>query len=401
MTAGPRPLPPSTTARPGRSGLPTSTSAAVRAFDTYLEHAVRARASDLHLEPHGCGLRVRIRVDGRLRTLDPPPPSLADALLTRARLVARVDLSERRLPQDGRFAIDCHGERVDVRAAFVPAHGGEKITLRLLARAGALADNAARRGLADLGLPREDRRILDNELDRRDGMLVVVGPTGSGKTTTLYAALEHLAHPDLSVLTVEDPVERDLSGITQIGVDEGCGRSFSAVLRAILRHDPDVMMIGEMRDAASAGIACRAALTGHRVLTTMHTADTSEVPARLADLGVADYLVRATLRLVIAQRLIRRLCPCCRVERDATPEERGMFARAALPTPERLREPVGCADCSGTGYRGRCAIFELLDLRREARCAPRRTLLSAGLAAASAGCTSLDEIIAACPEPRR
>lgn len=380
--------------RLGQRPLPVSTSAAMRTLDRYLECAIAAGASDLHLEPCGAGLRVRVRVDGRLRALDPPPPSMTEQLLTRARLMARVDLAERRLAQDGRFSFDAGGERTDVRAAFVPVHGGEKVTLRLLGR------GSRPPGLVDLGLPEGDRRIIESELGHPEGLVVVVGPTGSGKTTTLYAALAHLAHPDVSVVTVEDPVERELANVCQIAVDEGCGRTFSEALRAILRHDPDVIMVGEMRDAGSAAIACRAALTGHRVLTTLHTADTAEAIVRLVDLGVADYLIRATVRLVVGQRLLRRVCSACSRRRAPSRSELAAFAAGGLDAPRAVAEPIGCTHCHGVGYRGRRAVFELLDRRAPSGSAgPRRTLMAAGLAAAAAGETTLAEVLTTCPQP--
>ncbi|MEE8311698.1 MAG: GspE/PulE family protein [Candidatus Binatia bacterium] len=382
---------------PARGGQPpaiASTSATVRALDRYLERAVAEGASDLHLEPHGAGLRVRIRVDGRLRALDPPPPSMTEQLLTRARLLARVDLSERRLPQDGRFALDTCGERVDVRAAFVPVHGGEKVTLRLLGR------RSRPPALSDLGLPAADRRVIEGELEHADGLLVVVGPTGSGKTTTLYAALNYLARPDVCAVTVEDPVERDLPDVAQIAVDEDCGRTFAAALRAILRHDPDIIMVGEMRDTRSASIACRAALTGHRVLTTLHTADTREALVRLADMGVADYLVHATVRLVLGQRLLRCACDACHRRRCPSAAEKAVFIRCGLEVPDAVAEPIGCERCGGAGYRGRRAVFEVLDRRGAGSgSTPRRSLMAAGLTAAAACETSVAEVLAVCPQP--
>jgi len=377
----------------GQLPATASTSAAVRALDRYLERAVAEGASDLHLEPHGAGLRVRIRVDGRLRTLDPPPPSMTEQLLTRARLLARVDLSERRLPQDGRFALDARGERVDVRAAFVPVHGGDKITLRLLGR------SSRPPTMGDLGLPADDRRVIEGELEHAEGLVIVVGPTGSGKTTTLYAALAYLAHTDVSAVTVEDPVERDLPDVAQIAVDDDCGRTFSTALRAILRHDPDIIMVGEMRDTRSASIACRAALTGHRVLTTLHTTDTREALVRLADMDIADYLVQATVRLVIGQRLLRRICSPCGRQRRPSGAETAVFTRYGLDVPDAVVDPVGCELCGGAGYRGRQAAFEVLDRRADGReSTPRRSLMAAGLSIAAARKTSVAEVLATCPQ---
>jgi type II secretory ATPase GspE/PulE/Tfp pilus assembly ATPase PilB-like protein len=368
----------------------------VRVLDRYLKAADAARASDLHLEPCPTGLRVRVRVDGMLHELEPPPAGLVPALLTRLRLLAHVDLAEHRVPQDGRFLFANGEDAVEIRAAFMPVHGGEKVALRLLPPTRALSfDN--------LGLDPDDAAALGRALDAANGMIVVAGPTGSGKTTTLYACLERLRDPRVSIVTVEDPVERRIDGVAQIAVDEECGRSFARVLRSILRLDPDVIMIGEMRDTDSARIACRAALTGHRVLTTLHTADTHEAPVRLGDMGVPEYLVAATLSLVVAQRLLPTLCERCATEQPIGPRDRDAFASAAIDPPRQLRAPRGCAACNGEGFRGRTAVFELLDLRSRAPggAAPRRSLLRAALSLAAAGKTTVGEAVARCPAPPR
>jgi type II secretory ATPase GspE/PulE/Tfp pilus assembly ATPase PilB-like protein len=257
----------------------------------------------------------------------------------------------------------------------------------------------------ELGLEPPDSEGFGRALERPHGMVAVVGPTGSGKTTTLYAALERLRRPQLSLMTVEDPVERELPGIAQIAVDEDCGRTFAAVLRAILRQDPDVIMVGEMRDPDSARIACRAALTGHRVLTTLHTADTREAVLRLSDLEIPDYLIRATLALVIAQRLVRRLCMRCRTASAPRPAEAALFGALAMEAPARLGRAGGCEGCAGEGYRGRRAVFELLPMfdggAGAARVTPRRYLLQEGLRLAATGETTFEEVVAVCPEPNR
>ena len=377
--------------------LGAATSPAMRLLDRYLAIAVEAGASDLHLEPGVAGLEVRMRVDGVLRILEPPPENVADALLMRARLLAHVDLAERRLPQDGRFVFEHAGGAVDVRAAFMPVHRGERLALRMM------QSDTKLTVFDELGLEPPDREAFARALERPHGMVAVVGPTGSGKTTTLYAALERLRRPQLSLMTVEDPVERELAGIAQIAVDEDCGRTFAAVLRAILRQDPDVSMVGEMRDPDSARIACRAALTGHRVLTTLHTADTREAVLRLSDLEIPDYLVRATLALVIAQRLVRRLCTRCRTVSAPRPAEAALFGALAMEAPSRLARAAGCEACSGDGYRGRRAVFELLPMfdGAAAKVTPRRYLLQEGLRLAASGETTFEEVVAVCPEPNR
>ncbi len=371
------------------------TAPAVRVLDRYLRTADQAGASDLHLEPYPEGLRVRMRVDGMLRELEPPPAGLVPSLLARLRLLAHVDLAEHRVPQDGRFVFANGEEPVEVRAAFMPVHGGEKVALRLLPPARAFAFDG-------LGLEANDARTLERALDAANGMIVVAGPTGSGKTTTLYACLERLRNPRVSIVTVEEPVERRIDGVAQVAVDEDCGRTFPRVLRSILRLDPDVIMIGEMRDTESARIACRAALTGHRVLTTLHTADTREAPVRLGDMGVPEYLVAATLSLVIAQRLLPRVCSRCVAEAAPTPYERTAFLNTGIEPPALLAAGRGCTACNGEGFRGRLAVFELLDRRARggsAEPAPASSLLRSALLLAAAGKTTVGEALARCPVP--
>jgi len=373
-----------------------ATAPAVRLVDQYLADAVSSGASDLHIEPHGATASIRVRIDGRLHVLASPPTSLLHPLLARLRVLARVDLAERRLPQDGRFSFRHGKEIVEVRAAFMPVHGGEKIALRLLR-----ADTSCT-SLVELGLDAAEAAVVRRMLTKPSGLVIVAGPTGSGKTTTLYAALESLRTPDISIVTAEDPVERNLEGTAQIPVDDDCGRTFAVVLRSILRLDPDVLMVGEMRDGESARIACRAALTGHRVLTTLHTADTREARIRLLDMGVPEYLVTATMSLVVAQRLLRRLCECCRTRRAASDEEREMFRKAGLPAPDCLADAMGCNACSGRGYRGRLAVFELLAFDEPGQSSPRphATLLENGLRRAAETVTSIAEVLSQCPVAR-
>ena len=386
------------------------TSPAMRALDHYLELAVERGASDLHLEPllapeaepgharEGVSLRVRMRVDGRLRDLEPPPSHLAQPLLTRLRLLAHVDLSESRVPQDGRFTFARGTRRIDVRAGFMPVEGGEKVALRLLDRA---ADGLA---LADLGMPASAAAAFRSAVEAANGLVIVAGPTGSGKTTTLYAAIAHLRRSDTSILTVEDPVERRLSGVAQVTIDEDSGRTFPVVLRAVLRQDPDVLLVGEMRDPESARIACRAALTGHLVLTTLHSSDAGEALVRIEEMGLPPYLVHGTVSLVVAQRLVRRLCAHCVGERPPREHEAAVFQEHGLPSPSTLPLAQGCAACDGEGYRGRVAVFEVFDLRSAsegARQADRHaSLFASGLARVLAHETTLDEVAAECPTVR-
>jgi general secretion pathway protein E len=383
----------------------------MRALDHYLDLAVERGASDLHLEPllapegdstagrEGTVLRVRMRVDGRLRDLEPPPSHLAQPLLTRLRLLAHVDLSESRVPQDGRFTFSRGSRRIDVRAGFMPVEGGEKVALRLLDRA---ADGLA---LDDLGMPAPASAAFRNAIDAANGLVIVAGPTGSGKTTTLYAAIAHLCRSDVSILTVEDPVERRLAGVSQVTIDEDSGRTFPVVLRAVLRQDPDVLLVGEMRDPESARIACRAALTGHLVLTTVHSSDAGEALVRLEEMGLPPYLVHGTVSLVVAQRLVRRLCRGCAGERLLREHERSIFDEHQLPAPASVPDPRGCDICDGEGYRGRLAVFEVADVRAAGGAGSKTpsaySLFASGLARVIARETTLEEVLAECPLVRK
>jgi type II secretory ATPase GspE/PulE/Tfp pilus assembly ATPase PilB-like protein len=370
-------------------------SPAVRRLAAIFGEALDAGASDLHLEPDHDGLRVRIRVDGELRDLEPPPASVVPALLTRIRLLARVDLAERRLPQDGRFhwQLDA-GRGIDVRAAFLPVARGEKIALRLL------PPHASAPSIDELGLPPPEQRRLRACLAKPNGLLLVVGPTGSGKSTTLHAALASLRRSTRSLATVEDPVEFDIPGVSQVAVDEEVGRSFAVVLRALLRQDPDVLMIGEIRDDESARIACRAALTGHLVMSSLHASHSREALLRLPEIGVPDYLVRATVSLVLAQRLVRRLCDRCAAAGEPRADAAPWFVRAGVELPGQVRTSGGCGHCHGSGYRGRLALFEAAGSLEDAPepFAPG-SLGANGLAQAAAGATTIEEVLANCPHP--
>ena len=389
--------------------LGAETSPAMRALDHYLDLAVERGASDLHLEPllapdtdaargrGGTALRVRMRVDGRLRDLEAPPTHLAQPLLTRLRLLSHVDLSESRVPQDGRFTFARGEQRIDVRAAFMPVEGGEKVALRLLDRA---ADGLA---LADLGMPPCAAAFFRSAVEAANGLVIVAGPTGSGKTTTLYAAIAHLRRGDVSILTVEDPVERRVAGVSQVTIDDDSGRTFPVVLRAVLRQDPDVLLVGEMRDPESARIACRAALTGHLVLTTVHSSDAAEALVRIEEMGLPPYLVHGTVSLVVSQRLLRRTCRACAETRPLRDYERAVFDEHGLTPPDSLPLARGCDACDGEGYRGRLAVFEVLDLRaaEQATASRRDTLFGSGLGRVIEGETTLEEVLAECPAAKR
>ncbi|MEX1182556.1 MAG: ATPase, T2SS/T4P/T4SS family [Gemmatimonadota bacterium] len=320
--------------------------------DLILAQAVQRRASDVHIEPTGTTMRVRARIDGVLRELMVLPPQSRGAVVSRIKVMADLDISIKRKPQDGRGAVRVQGRELVLRVSTLPSHGGEKVVLRLLD-----SSNAAQR-LGQLGMSPGIHASVSRLLTRAHGVLLVTGPTGSGKTTTLYAALAALDRERRNVTTLEDPVEYRLPGLTQVQVQRRAGLGFAAGLRAVLRQDPDVIMLGELRDKETVEIALAAALTGHLVLSTLHTNDAASAPARLYEMGAPPYLVAGGLIGVLAQRLARRLCVHCRAQRVARASELG-----ALGLPSRDAQvfaPVGCARCEGTGYRGRTGVFELL-----------------------------------------
>ncbi|MGA8381744.1 MAG: ATPase, T2SS/T4P/T4SS family [Stellaceae bacterium] len=328
----------------------------IRLVNQMIARAVETHASDIHLEPFPDRLRVRYRYDGVLHEVEPPPPRLQAAIISRIKIMARLDIAERRLPQDGRIKLTVRGHEIDFRVSTIPALYGEKVVLRVLDRTAVEFD------YAKLGLPDEIRAGLERSLDLPNGMVLVTGPTGSGKTTTLYTGLLRLNTVVRNVVTVEDPIEYQLTGINQIQVKPQIGLNFASLLRSILRQDPDVIMIGEIRDLETVQIAVQAALTGHLVLSTLHTNSAAATMTRLRDMGLEDYLMTATLKAVLAQRLVRRLCPSCKT---AEPASAGIIERFGLdrlaPSPEIiLHHPKGCPECRGTGFRGRRAIAELL-----------------------------------------
>jgi len=328
----------------------------IRLVNQLIARAVETHASDVHLEPFPDRLRVRYRYDGVLHEVEPPPARLQAAVISRIKIMARLDIAERRLPQDGRIKLTVRGHEIDFRVSSVPSLHGEKVVLRILDRTAVEFD------YAKLGLPNDIRQGIERALDLPNGMVLVTGPTGSGKTTTLYTGLLKLNTVARNVVTVEDPIEYQLTGINQIQVKPQIGLNFASLLRSILRQDPDVIMIGEIRDLETVQIAVQAALTGHLVLSTIHTNSAAATMTRLRDMGLEDYLMTATLKAVLAQRLVRRLCPMCKVP-DPAPSaliERLGLERLAPAEAITLFHPKGCAGCRGTGYRGRRAIAELL-----------------------------------------
>lgn len=379
---------------------------AVAYVQKLLGAAVRLAASDIHLEPGDSRLEIRFRLDGRLLRQPDPPADLAAAIIGRIKVLAGLDIAENRLPQDGRVRHSVDGREIDIRVATLPALHGEAVALRLLDR------GHLRQDIAALGFDAGLSAGLEKLVQKPHGILLVTGPTGSGKTTTLYGLLARLNRSDVKILTVEDPVEFRLDGINQIQVRPGIGLDFARVLRAFLRHDPDILMVGEIRDGETARIAIQAALTGHLILSTLHTNDAVGAIPRLLDMGVEPYLLSATLNGVLAQRLVRRLCPDCARPVAVDGRAAAVFAAAGLPAPDHLHEAAGCPACHGTGYRGRLAIGELLlvddaiaalidrradaaELLAAARRAGMGSLRGNGLALAASGATALDEVLRA------
>ena len=328
----------------------------IRLVNQLIARAVETHASDVHLEPFPDRLRIRYRYDGVLHEVEPPPSRLQAAVISRIKIMARLDIAERRLPQDGRIKLTVRGHEIDFRVSSIPSLHGEKVVLRILDRTAVEFD------FAKLGLPADIRQGIERALDLPNGMVLVTGPTGSGKTTTLYTGLLKLNTVARNVVTVEDPIEYQLTGINQIQVKPQIGLNFASLLRSILRQDPDVIMIGEIRDLETVQIAVQAALTGHLVLSTIHTNSAAATMTRLRDMGLEDYLMTATLKAVLAQRLVRRLCPMCKTP-DPAPApliERFGLERLAPPAAITLFHQKGCPACRGTGFRGRRAIAELL-----------------------------------------
>lgn len=373
----------------------------VALVDLILERAATARASDIHVEPVKEGLRVRARVDGVLQQLLTLPGHAAGAVVSRLKIMAGLDIAVKRKPQDGRSTLTLDGKEIAFRVSTLPSEGGEKVVLRLLH-----PDNAGRT-LDEVGLTDETRERFSGLLGRGHGVILVTGPTGSGKTTTLYAAMAALDRELRNIMTLEDPIEYRLPGLTQVQVHRKAGLTFAAGLRAALRQDPDVIMVGEMRDRETVETGMAAALTGHLVLSTLHTNDAPGAVARLCEMGAPRYLIAGALIGVLAQRLARRLCPHCKVERDTDPEE--LRALGLPATPVRLHEPRGCERCHGTGFHGRVGIFELLvvdarirelilrdagadAIREAARAAGMRTLGHDAWRKLVQGLTSLDEV---------
>lgn len=324
----------------------------VKLATTIVENSYRADATDIHIEPFDKYTRIRIRVNGDLVELMNISSAVHSALTTRLKLISGMNIAEKRIPQDGRFTQVVDGTTLDVRVSSLPMVSGEKIVIRILS-----TGQIALRKITDLGMSDYNYQLFESMLRVPQGVILVTGPTGSGKTTTLYAALGEIAKPNVNVVTVEDPVEKNIDGINQCQVNAKAGMTFAAALRSILRQDPDVVMVGEMRDAETADIGIRAAITGHLVLSTLHTNDAASTVVRLVDMGVAPYMVATSLIGVIAQRLVKVLCTECKKPRMSTPEEDELMG---IDHPIQIYEPCGCPSCNNTGYRGRTAIHEII-----------------------------------------
>lgn len=331
----------------------------IRLLNALLMEAVKERASDIHIEPYERGLEVRLRVDGILRKVLTPPKIIQDALISRVKIIAGLDIAEKRLPQDGRIKLLVAGRNIDIRVSIIPTSLGERAVMRLLDRKSGIIT------LEMLGFPSDMQRKYEELLSRQNGIILVTGPTGSGKTTTLYASLLRLYSEERNIITVEDPVEYQLSGIGQMQVNPKIGLTFASGLRSILRQDPDIMMVGEIRDKETAEIAIHASLTGHLVLSTLHTNDAPSAVTRLIDMGIEPFLVASSLVCVLAQRLVRVICPHCREAYRPSPQE--IACLHIESPPEKLYRGTGCSKCLGNGYLGRTGIYELLDVTPDLR----------------------------------
>jgi type IV pilus assembly protein PilB len=386
-------------------GDATNDSSVVSLLNHVLLQAIREKASDIHFEPFEDEFKMRYRIDGVLYEMQPPPKALAMAIVSRVKVMAKLDIAERRLPQDGRIELTLNNAPVDLRVAVLPTMFGESVVMRVLDRGN------VQLSLDRIGLREDDLEKVRGLINKPNGIVVVTGPTGSGKTTTLYAALNELNTPDTKLLTAEDPVEYDIAGMIQCQVNVEQELTFAKLLRSFLRQDPDIILVGEVRDLETAQIAIQASLTGHLVFTTLHTNDAPSSILRLVDLGVETFLLTATLEAIVAQRLVRRICSKCKEE--FTPTEEQIMELALKP--EEIRGKTffrgrGCDHCNRTGYKGRMALFEIMGmddtlrelimaqantsvLRSEARKRGMRTLREIGLLSIYDGQTTIDEVV--------
>ncbi len=377
----------------------------IRLCSLLLSNAIKMKASDIHLEPMEKEFRVRYRIDGALRKMDSPPKRLQGAILSRIKIMSKIKISEKRIPQDGRVQVNVGGRDLDLRVSTVPTNHGESIVMRILDKSNLSL------GLPQLGFLSDDQNKFERFIHLSDGVVLVTGPTGSGKSTTLYAALGQINLPDRKIITVEDPVEYQMSGINQVQVNRDVGLDFAAALRSILRQAPNIVMIGEIRDDETADIAMEAALTGHLVFSTLHTNDAPSAITRLTDMGVKPFLVASAVRACLAQRLVRAICVNCKEEYFPTERDLKMLGSIAKVLPDHMYVGKGCPKCNG-GYKGRKGIFEIFEvddtiqrlifdhapstiLRQRAREMGMRTLREDGMLKVASGMTSLREVLQA------
>ncbi len=378
----------------------------VKLVDGIISDAIKRGASDIHIESYEKRIRVRYRIDGNLQEMSPLPFKYRAAIVSRVKIMADLDISERRLPQDGRIKVKVGERTVDIRVSVLPTIFGEKVVMRILDPRSLMVD------LTKLGFPERGLQQFSEAIRLPYGMILVTGPTGSGKTTTLYSALKQINDPDINIMTAEDPVEFNFDGINQVQIKSDIGLTFAASLRSFLRQDPDVIMVGEIRDGETADIAIRAALTGHLVFSTVHTNDATSTINRLVDIGVPGYLVASAIRLIMAQRMVRKICNYCKEEAKVNPET---LSRLGIPENEiegfKVYQGRGCQECNNTGFSGRTGLFEILpmtpdiekmilagkssqDIKEYAVSSGMLTLRTAGIEKVKKGITTIEEVIA-------
>ncbi len=382
-------------------------SKVINLANSIIQEGVDRKASDIHLEIYENEVVLRYRIDGKLYRFNPPPLEIYGALVSRIKIMSNLDISERRLPQDGVIKFFYNNEDIDIRVSVIPGVFGENVVMRILRKDSNLISD-----LSYIGMDNEEIEIYKKALQKANGMILVTGPTGSGKTTTLYAGIMYLRNFEKKIITAEDPVEYHVSGVEQIQINQDIGFTFAEALRAFLRHDPDVIMVGEIRDHETAEIAVRSALTGHLVLSTLHTNDAASTLTRLVDMGIEPYLVSSTVNLIIAQRLVRKLCPYCKKEINITSLEIGKLKmlEGKLKPGDKVFVPQECNRCNKTGFSGRIPIFELLEVDEEIREVissglssskikeiavknGMKTLLDSGISKVKKGLTTIEEII--------
>ncbi|WP_435017130.1 GspE/PulE family protein [Tundrisphaera sp. TA3] len=389
----------------GANTLEEGDAPVIRLVHLIIQEAVVSRASDIHIEPFGDRVRIRYRIDGVCMERDSAPRRLLGAIVSRIKIMGSIDIAEKRRPQDGRIKINVSGKDIDLRVSILPTNHGQSVVMRILDR-----DNI-KVGLRDLGFAEEDWKRFSTYIKRPNGILLVTGPTGSGKTTTLYAALNELNRPDTKIITAEDPVEYYLPGVNQCEVKAKIGMTFARIIRAMLRQNPNILLVGEIRDEETANTAIQASLTGHLVFSTLHTNDAPSAVTRLVDIGVQPFLVASSVMAIMAQRLVRKVCPKCKVRYEPPPHVlKGLGLRPEIAKKANFMKGKGCSNCGKSGYRGRQGIYELMGMtsqirdmtfkgestqaiRKVARKQGMRTLFEDGMIKALKGITTIDEVL--------